>query len=279
MIKIIIVDDQNSIREFLKINLSTEVDIEVVGTADNAQSAIAQSGKHQPDLILMDIEMPGDLDGIDATKVITASSPSTKILLFTSQDDRKQLNRALKSGARGYVLKNTSVKDIGNIIRLVEKGFFQIGPILGNWEGSGVSNYESKGDTAEFVPNKVGAIVQHNSEYSYNDGISNSLEMNHAISDLTTGIFELQETIRAQENTIVNLTNQYTQVQHDIKSQLRNDKGIFRGGRKERFYGSRVTSKSISERKQHFLFISSFFLGVLTVIILMFVITALGSVL
>ena len=276
MTKIIIVDDQNSIREFLKINLSTEVDIEVIGMADNAESAIAQVGEHQPDLVLMDIEMPGNIDGVDATRVITERFPSTKILLFTSQDDKNQLNRALEAGARGYVLKNTSVKDISNIIRLTEKGFFQIGPIFGNWNGSGENNYESNGDHVEYVSNKVGAIVQQSSEYSYGDQLSNPLEMNHAISDLTSGIFELQETIRSQENTIVNLTNQYSQVQHDIKTKLRNDKGIF-SGRKGNIYNSRVTSKAISQRKQHFLFISSFFLGVFTVMILMFIITTLGS--
>lgn len=276
MTKIIIVDDQNSIREFLKINLSSEVDIEVIGMADNAQSAIAQVGEHQPDLVLMDIEMPGNIDGIDATKVITERFPNIKVLLFTSQDDKSQLNRALEAGARGYVLKNTSVKDISNIIRLTEKGFFQIGPIFGNWNGSGANNYESNNGHTEYVPSKVGAIVKQDSEYFYGEQIANPLEMNHAISDLTSGIFELQETIRAQENTIVNLTHQYSQVQQDIKTKLRNDKSIF-SGRKGNLYNSRVNSRVMSQRKQHFLFISSFFLGVFTVMILMFIITTLGS--
>lgn len=277
MTKIIIVDDQNSIREFLKINLSTEVDIEVVGMADNAQSAIIQVEEHQPDLVLMDIEMPGDIDGVDATKVITRRFPNTKVLLFTSQDDRNQLNRALEVGARGYILKNTSVKDISNIIRLTEKGFFQIGPIFGNWDGSGANSYQAKGNTVEYIPSKVGAIIQR-SEYLHDDKVVNPLEMSHAISDLTTGIFELQQTIRSQEDTIVNLTHQYSQVQQEIKTKLRNDKSIF-SGRKGNIYSSRITSKAISQRKQHFLFISSFFLGVFTVMILMFVIMTLGSVL
>ena len=276
MTRIIIVDDQNSIREFLKINLSSEVDIEVVGMADNAQSAIAQTGEHQPDLVLMDIEMPGDIDGIDATKIITQRFSDTKVLLFTSQDDRIQLNRALEAGARGYILKNTSVKDISNIIRLTEKGFFQIGPIFGNWNGSGVNSYQSHGDTVEYVPSKVGTIIRQDSDYLNDDKVANPLEMNHAISDLTSGIFELQQTIRSQEDTIVNLTNQYSQVQHEIKTKLRNDKNIF-GGRRRNVYNSGMISQTISRKKQHFLFISSFFLGVFTVMILMFVIMTLGS--
>ena len=276
MTKIIIVDDQNSIREFLKINLSAEVDIEVVGMADNAQSAIAQAGEHQPDIVLMDIEMPGDLDGIDATQAITERFPNIKVLLFTSQDDRQQLNRALEAGARGYILKNTSVKDIGNIIRLTEKGFFQIGPIFGNWDGSEINTNRYDEAAAEFVSSKVGVVVRQDSESSYGERPVNPIEINHAISDLTSGIFELQQTIRSQEDTIVNLTNQYSQVQQEIKTKLRNDKSIF-NGRKGSIYNSRISSRTIGQRNQHFLFISSFFLGVFTVAILMFVITTLGS--
>jgi DNA-binding NarL/FixJ family response regulator len=279
MTSIIIVDDQNSIREFLKINLSTEANIEVVGMADNGQSAIAQVEEHQPNLVLMDIEMPGSIDGIDATAEIVKRFPEIKVLLFTSQDDRQQLNRALKAGARGYVLKNTSVKDISNIIRLTEKGFFQIGPILGNWDGAGVENYESDLNIvpAKYMTSQVGAIVQNDSSSYYGEEANNSLEMNHAISDLTSGIFELQETIKSQEDTIINLTHQYSRVQQEIKTKLRNDQSIFSNSRGN-IYNSRVTSKTFNQRRQHFLFISSFFLGVFTVMLLMFVIATLGSI-
>ena len=182
--------------------------------------------------------------------------------------------------ARGYVLKNTSVKDIGNIIRLTEKGFFQIGPILGNWDGSGVENNNSAVNTIQtrHTPSKVAAIVRQDEEYSDDDEISNSSEMNHVISDLTSGIFQLQETIRAQEDTIVNLTHKYSQVQQEIKTKLRNDKTIF-GTRRNNLYSSRSIPKTLSQRRQHFLFISSFFLGIFTVIVLIFVITTLSSLL
>lgn len=280
MTTIIIVDDQNSIREFLKINLSTEIDIDVVGMADNGYSAIAQVGEHQPDIVLMDIEMPGKIDGIEATEAIAARFPETKVLLFTSQDDRQQLNRALKAGARGYVLKNTSVKDIANIIRLTEKGFFQIGPILGNWDGS-KNNFHTDAANiqTEYAPSKVAAIVRQSSDSSYSDEIVyNPSEMNHVLSNLTSGIFELQATIRSQEDTIVNLTNQYSKVQQEIKTKLRQNPSVFSDRRRPINYSSRVMSKPLSQRRQHFLFISSFFLGVFTVIILIFVIAILGGV-
>ena len=278
MTTVIIVDDQNSIREFLKINLSTEHDIEVVGMADNGQAAIAQVGEHQPDIVLMDIEMPGKIDGIEATETIVTRFPQTKILLFTSQDNRRQLNRALKAGARGYVLKNTSVKDIGNIIRLTEKGFFQIGPILGSWEGSKVESYQdSLAVSTEYVPDKVSTIIQSNSEYSYGEeAIAESSQMNHVLSNLTSGIFQLQKTIKSQEDTIVNLTNQYSQVQREIKTKLKKDKRVFNHKRTPGYDG-RIRSTPLSQRKQHVLFISSFFLGVLTVVFLLFIIVFLGG--
>jgi len=278
MTTVIIVDDQNSIREFLNINLSTEPDIEVVGMADNGQAAIAQVGEHQPDIVLMDIEMPGKIDGIEATEAIAVRFPQTKILLFTSQDNRQQLNRALKAGARGYVLKNTSVKDIGNIIRLTEKGFFQIGPILGNWEGSKVqSDRDSLRFSTKYVPSHVSTVIQQSSEYSYGEeAISSPSQMNHVLSNLTSGIFQLQETIKSQEDTIVNLTNQYSQVQQEIKTKLKKDQRVFKRTRTSG-YNSRIRSKSLSQRKQHVLFISSFFLGVFTVVFLLFIIVFLGG--
>lgn len=280
MTTVIIVDDQNSIREFLKINLSTEPDIQIVGMADNGQAAVAQVGEHQPDIVLMDIEMPGKIDGIEATKIIAARFPQTKVLLFTSQDNRKQLNRALTAGARGYVLKNTSIKDIGNIIRLTEKGFFQIGPILGNWDASPVKTPQSSvAMETEYVHSKVASLVSQSSQYSYSeDAIANPPEMNYVLSNLTSGIFQLQETIKSQENTIANLTNQYSQVQQEINTKLGKNRRIFNPKRIViPTYNSMIRSTRVSQGKQHFLFISSFFLGVFTVAFLMFIIIFLGG--
>ena len=215
-----------------------------------------------------------------ATKAITARFPQTKILLFTSQDDRQQLNRALTAGARGYILKNTSVKDIGNIIRLTEKGFFQIGPILGNWDGSQVNtalNYEVT--ETQYVPSKVASLVNQSSEYSYSEElIANPSEMNHVLSNLTSGIFQLQETIKSQEDTIVNLTNQYSKVQQEIKTKLGQDKKVFQPRRiRTSGYNSMIRFSSIPQRRQHILFISSFLLGAFTVLFLMFIIVFLGG--
>lgn len=281
MTSIIIVDDQSSIREFLKINLSTEVDIQVVATADNGRSAIAQVAEHQPDMVLMDIEMPGGMDGIEATATIVERFPQIKVLLFTSQDNKQQLNRALKVGARGYVLKNTSIKDISNIIRLTAKGFFQIGPILGNWHDSQLSDRHSLVTKLqpEYISSQTTNIFGQNPEYSYANGRSTiqSSPMNQTISDLTPDIFQLQETIRSQRDTISDLTNKYSQVQQEIQAKLQSQqRRNYHGYGRLAGYNSRSKSRFLSLGKQNFLFIVSFLLGVVTVGILFFLVMMLG---
>ncbi|WP_319421201.1 response regulator [Pleurocapsa sp. FMAR1] len=276
MTTVLIVDDLGSIREFLKINLSSEPDIKIIGLADNGQSAIAQVGEHQPDIVLMDIEMPGNIDGIAATKVISNRFPKSKVLLLTSQDDRQQLNLGLQAGARGYILKNSSVKDIATIIRLTEKGFFQIGPILDNWNGS--QHHSLQSDTyilkPQKIPSKVGVVVENNGANSAESADTSS--MNHVLSNLTSGLFQLQETIRSQEDTIINLTNQYSQVQQEIKVKLKRDKHITSSGRVNS-YRNGLMPRFASQRRQHLLFIASFLLGIFTVLIMMFLIMTLGS--
>jgi len=283
MTTVLIVDDLSSIREFLKINLSSEPDIEVIGLAGNGQAAVAQAEEHQPDIILMDINMPGEIDGIQATAKIVSRFPQSKILLLTSQDDRQQLDHALKAGSRGYILKNTSIKDIASIIRLTEKGFFQIGPILGNWDSTLHNLAKANAGKLEIgrgVSDKT-AIIPH--DFDYPPEASQSSAMNHTLSNLSSELFQLQETIKTQEDTIVNLTNQYSQVQHEINSKLQRE-------RLGSPYPSRSTAKKLSltfsgskfrknrpQNQQHLLFISSFFLGIVTVLFLILLIMVVSS--
>ena len=273
MTTVVIIDDSSSIREFLKINLSSEPDIQIVGLADNGERAIAQVEKHQPDIVLMDIEMPGNIDGIEATRQIVWRFPNVKVLLLTSQDDKQQLNRALEAGSRGYILKNSSIQDIASIIELTRKGFFQIGPILGNWDGSLHGNAQlSSNDTNIFGESSHSlekSAIEQDVNYSLTD--LNSSQMNHVLSNLASGLFQLQKTIQSQENTIIGLTNQYSQVQQEIETKLDRNRQGFRPG-SNNYYSHRVTFKR-GTRRQHFLFIAGFFLGIFTVLFLTLVIT------
>ena len=126
-IKVFIVDDQKMIREGLKVLLKTEPDLEVVGTASNGEDAIKQAGVLQPDIILMDMEMPG-MDGVTATRLICDEFPQIKILVLSTFDTQEYVARSLSSGAMGYLLKGTPAKELTNAIRSVHLGYAQIGP-------------------------------------------------------------------------------------------------------------------------------------------------------
>ncbi|MGK7894631.1 MAG: response regulator [Xenococcus sp. (in: cyanobacteria)] len=126
-IKVLIVDDQKMIREGLKALIQTEPDLEIVGTASNGEDSIKQVGVLQPDIILMDMEMPG-LDGVTATRIICDKSPHIKILVLSTFDTQEYVARSLSSGAMGYLLKGTPAKELTNAIRSVHLGYAQIGP-------------------------------------------------------------------------------------------------------------------------------------------------------
>ncbi len=122
MIKVFIVDDQKSVRTRLEYLIKSVSDFKVVGTADNGLDAITYVSILQPDIVLMDIEIPR-LDGLMATKLISEESPKTKILMLSSHDEQEYVTKSMSAGATGYLLKGSSDEEIEQAIRLVEQGF------------------------------------------------------------------------------------------------------------------------------------------------------------
>ncbi len=129
MIRILLVDDQKMIREALRTWLEPELDLQIIGVADNGLSAVEQVEKLQPDVVLMNMEMPG-LDGVSATKFINSKFDETKVIILSSFDTDDYIAKSLSVGAKGYLLKNTDSQDIVNAIRSVNKGYTQLGPGL-----------------------------------------------------------------------------------------------------------------------------------------------------
>ncbi len=128
-IKVLIVDDQLSSRKFLEVILDSEPDLEVVGTAEDGQEALAQVEMLHPDIVLMDLEMPG-MDGITATEKICQRFPETQVIVITSHEKQEYINRALRAGAKGFFLKDTPSKKLSNAIRLVNQDYIQFRPGL-----------------------------------------------------------------------------------------------------------------------------------------------------
>ncbi|HEY9770131.1 MAG TPA: response regulator [Coleofasciculaceae cyanobacterium] len=131
MIRILLVDDQKTFRESLRVWLEPVVDLEIVGTASDGYSAIEQVGKLHPDLVLIDLEMPG-LDGIATTRIICEQFTRVKVIVLSVHDEAYYLDQAIKAGATGYLIKVPPLDELIAVIRFVHRGYAQIGPGLLN---------------------------------------------------------------------------------------------------------------------------------------------------
>lgn len=128
MIRILVVDDHGIVREGLQRLLESFDDITVAGTAENGEEAIAAIPTLRPDVVLMDLEMPGAIDGAEATRRIVADDPASKVLILTAFSDRPRILRAIDAGAMGYVLKDGPAEDLVRAVRAAARGEFPIDP-------------------------------------------------------------------------------------------------------------------------------------------------------
>jgi DNA-binding NarL/FixJ family response regulator len=129
MIHLLLVDDQLIVRQGLRSLLEAKPDFRVVGEAENGEQAVAQVQALQPDVVLMDIRMPV-MDGVAATQAICQQFPAARVLVLTTFDDDDYVSRAMRYGARGYLLKDTHSEELAEAIRAVHKGYTQLGPGL-----------------------------------------------------------------------------------------------------------------------------------------------------
>jgi DNA-binding NarL/FixJ family response regulator len=129
MIRLLLVDDQRLICQGLAAVLNQEDDLEVVGSAENGQMAIAQVKALQPDVVLMDIRMPV-MTGIEATRLLAEQFPSVKVLVLSTFDDDRDIAQSVRAGAKGYLLKDMPAPELVEAIRLVHRGYCQMAPGL-----------------------------------------------------------------------------------------------------------------------------------------------------
>ena len=118
MIKLMIADDQELIRESLKVVLDMNPDMEVIGLAENGRQLLELLTDSVPDVVLMDVRMP-ELDGVLCTKAVKEKYPKVKIIILTTFDDDEYVYNALKYGASGYLLKGGSMQELSSAIRAI----------------------------------------------------------------------------------------------------------------------------------------------------------------
>jgi len=121
-IKVLLVDDHKIVRQGVRAYLHTLADIQVVAEADSGAGAITAVGQHQPDVVLMDLEMPGDLDGIAATRQIRKLRPETQVIVVTSHHQDEYIFPAVRAGAISYLLKDVEPDELAAAIRKAAQG-------------------------------------------------------------------------------------------------------------------------------------------------------------
>ena len=184
-VRVVIADDHALLREGIRALLSRESDLEVVGEASDGREAIARCRALKPDVVLMDIAMPG-LGGLEAALEIRKECPDTKILVLTQYEDREYVARFLKVGAAGYVLKKTAGAELASAIRSVHRGGLVLDPQVARealrenepLAEAGGNRYESLTDREKQVL-KLVAEGKSNKEVAELLGISVKTAMSH----------------------------------------------------------------------------------------------------
>ena len=128
-IRVIIAEDHTLVREGTREILEREPDIQVVGEAARGDEAVRQALEHNPDVLLMDMRMPG-MNGIEATREVSAQAPSVKVLILSAHEDEDYVREALAVGASGYLLKTAPGRELVEGIRAVASGSTILSPEL-----------------------------------------------------------------------------------------------------------------------------------------------------
>ncbi len=126
-IRVMIVDDHAVVRSGLGAFLSAVPDLELVGEAENGEQAVVRAKALKPDVILMDLMMPG-MDGVTATRSIKEHNPAIQIIALTSFQEDELVQNAMKAGAIGYLMKNVSVRELEAAIRSAKAGKMVLSP-------------------------------------------------------------------------------------------------------------------------------------------------------
>ena len=156
-ITVILVDDHDVVRTGLRSFLNTQADVKVVAEARNGEEALLRAEETKPDLVIMDITMPG-MDGLEATRQLKARSPECLVLALTVHEDKQYFMEMLAAGASGYITKQAAADDLVAAIRAVAAGQVYLQPALARWL---LDDYQrlAKQEQAQAKPTENGETV------------------------------------------------------------------------------------------------------------------------
>lgn len=122
MIRVLIVDDHDLVRAGVRALLEQDAQFQVVGETGDGQEAIRMATQLRPDVVLMDVNLPGGLGGLEATEMLVKDCPDARVVILTQYENREYIRRALRIGARGYLLKRSVAAQLKDAIRTVHAG-------------------------------------------------------------------------------------------------------------------------------------------------------------
>lgn len=186
-IKILIADDHEVVRDGLKNILLSMGGVVISGEASNGEEAVKFYNSLKPDIVIMDISMP-IMNGIDATRIIKENDPNAKILVLTMHDNQEYLNQIIRSGAKGFVLKNTDKEELLEAVRAVSSGenFFSKDIsklIIDNYIRSAKDSEKSEGYKEVPLTKREIEILKHIAEGKSNQEIANHLYISYNTVD------------------------------------------------------------------------------------------------
>ena len=178
-IRVLVADDHAIVRKGICALLATEPNIEVVGEAQDGQDAIAQAQRIQPDVVLMDLVMPGT-DGLEATRRLCACQPQIRILVLTSFAGDDKVFPAIKAGAQGYLLKDTGPEELVQAIQQVHRGESSLHPSIARMVLRELSDPSDQGPSTEVLTEREIEVLQLVAQGCSNREISDLLTISEA---------------------------------------------------------------------------------------------------
>ncbi|PTG55252.1 DNA-binding response regulator [Staphylococcus chromogenes] len=212
--KIVIADDHAVVRTGFSMILNFQEDMEVVGTAADGVEAYQMVMKYEPDVLIMDLSMPPGESGLIATRKILDSFPKTKILILTMYDDEEYLFHVLRSGARGYILKNAPDEQLLLAIRTVYKGETFIDPKMTT---SLVKEFVQSSDDASYSNDPFKILSKRELE------ILPLIAKGYGNKDIAEKLFVSVKTVEAHKTRIMdklNLKSKPELVEYALKKKL-----------------------------------------------------------